>query len=204
MMTDHEHGMRLSPLDVAFLALEHTSPMHLGAVLILTPTADRAAPTAEGTARLLAERAARVPRLRQRIMPRWSPPGGATWAEGPGFDVPTHIHTHDLPDGGWDAVSALIAELMCRPLNLDRPPWALHVLGGLDSGGVDGGRAVVLVTLHHALCDGPVPSALASPCSTLRPQYVLCPPSITAAVRRRRGGRLGRDHHAVGSGRGGP
>ncbi|UMP06758.1 wax ester/triacylglycerol synthase family O-acyltransferase [Amycolatopsis sp. EV170708-02-1] len=153
-MTGHELEEQLSPLDVAFLALEHAAPMHLGALLPLTAAPGEDPPTVMGLAALLATRAARLPRLRQRITPTWSPPGGATWTTDPGFDVHTHVHTHQLPSGGgWDAVSALTEDLMRRPLELIRPPWALHVLGCLDHDPV-GGRIMVLVTLHHALCDG--------------------------------------------------
>ncbi|MFC3456326.1 wax ester/triacylglycerol synthase domain-containing protein [Amycolatopsis speibonae] len=153
-MTDHEPAERLSPLDVAFLALEHAAPMHLGALLTLAAAPGQDPPTVSGVAAVLAARAARVPRLRQRITSTWSPPGGAAWTVDPGFDVHTHVHTHQLPaGGGWGAVTALTGDLMRRPLELTRPPWALHVLGGLDHDPA-GARIMVLVTLHHALCDG--------------------------------------------------
>jgi len=46
-------------------------------------------------------------------------------------------------------VSGLVSEVLSRPLELHRPPWELHVIGGLDHG-----RVAVLAKLHHALCDG--------------------------------------------------
>ncbi|WP_370942334.1 wax ester/triacylglycerol synthase family O-acyltransferase [Amycolatopsis sp. cg5] len=140
---------RLSPLDVAFLGLEKAAPMHLGAVLTLTPTPAGDVPAPASVAEVLRERAARMPRLRQRITSTWTPPGGARWNEDPRFDVRAHIHTHQVPGGGWDALCALTAELLRWPLELDRPPWGLHVVGGLD-----GGAVAVVVLLHHALCDG--------------------------------------------------
>ena len=66
-------GSPLSALDVAFLCLEsETTPMHMGAVVTFTARGrlDPAALTA-----LLAQRAARLPKLRQRARAELFPPG---------------------------------------------------------------------------------------------------------------------------------
>jgi len=83
-------GSPLSALDVAFLCLEsETSPMHMGAVLTFTPRGpvDPAALTA-----ILADRAARLPKLRQRARAELFPPGAASWAEDSEFVAANHIH----------------------------------------------------------------------------------------------------------------
>jgi len=57
-------GMQLSALDVAFLCLEsETTPMHMGAVITFAPESEV---DPRALAALLAERAARLPKLRQR------------------------------------------------------------------------------------------------------------------------------------------
>ncbi|GGU87459.1 wax ester/triacylglycerol synthase domain-containing protein [Lentzea flava] len=132
----------LSPLDTAFLALERLAPMHLGALAILDSTP-------ASLADLLADRAGAVPRLRQRPEAQLIPPGAMAWTETPGFDARRNIHTHRLVLGDWAELSALTSQLMSEPLSLSAPLWELHLIEGLDEG-----RIVLLVKLHHALCDG--------------------------------------------------
>ncbi|GGM68722.1 diacylglycerol O-acyltransferase [Lentzea pudingi] len=137
-MTDH-----LSPLDIAFLAMEGDSnPLHLGAVATFAPS------TPVHPARIaavLCERAQEIPRLRQRA--RTSMLGGARWVEDPGFAPEDHVFTHHVR--GRDRFATLVSHLMAQPLDLARPPWELHVVTGLA-----GGRFAVVAKLHHSLCDG--------------------------------------------------
>ncbi|SER63867.1 acyltransferase, WS/DGAT/MGAT [Lentzea xinjiangensis] len=137
-MTDH-----LSPLDIAFLAMEgNANPLHLGAVATFAPA------TAVHPARIasvLCERAQEIPRLRQRA--RTSLLGGARWVEDPGFAPEDHVFTHHVR--GRERFTTLVSHLMAQPLDLARPPWELHVVTGLA-----GGRFAVVAKLHHSLCDG--------------------------------------------------
>ncbi|NKE62254.1 wax ester/triacylglycerol synthase family O-acyltransferase [Lentzea sp. PSKA42] len=137
-MTEH-----LSPLDIAFLAMEGSSnPLHLGAVATFAPS------TPVHPARIaavLCERAQEIPRLRQRA--RTSLLGGARWVEDPGFAPEDHVFTHHVR--GRDRFATLVSHLMAQPLDLARPPWELHVITGLA-----GGRFAVVAKLHHSLCDG--------------------------------------------------
>ncbi|MET9629893.1 wax ester/triacylglycerol synthase family O-acyltransferase [Lentzea sp. NPDC006480] len=137
-MTDH-----LSPLDIAFLAMEgNANPLHLGAVATFAPS------TAVHPARIaavLCERASEISRLRQRA--RTSLLGGARWVEDPGFAPEDHVFTHHVR--GRERFATLVSHLMAQPLDLARPPWELHVVTGLA-----GGRFAVVAKLHHSLCDG--------------------------------------------------
>ena len=137
-MTDH-----LSPLDIAFLAMEgNSNPLHLGAVATFAPS------TPVHPARIaavLCERAQEIPRLRQRA--RTSLLGGARWVEDPGFAPEDHVFTHHVR--GRERFATLVSHLMAQPLDLARPPWELHVVTGLA-----GGRFAVVAKLHHSLCDG--------------------------------------------------
>ncbi|WP_436495734.1 wax ester/triacylglycerol synthase domain-containing protein [Actinokineospora sp. HUAS TT18] len=136
----------LSGLDLAFLSLEREStPMHVGAVALFR-TDSPVDPDA--VARLLAERAAALPRLRQRVRPTLFPPGGAEWVSTPDFRAADHISAYRLPDD-LDLLDAYASRWVATPLDLTRPPWELHIVTGL----VDGGFAVLL-KLHHALTDG--------------------------------------------------
>jgi diacylglycerol O-acyltransferase / wax synthase len=141
-------GRQLSGLDVAFLCLEgETTPMHMGAVLIFSP--ERAILPAR-IATLLAERAARTPRLRRRISPTLLPLGGARWTDDPDFDAERHIQVREL-DGQCrdEALTAHAAQWIEEPLDLRRPPWQVRVVTGLS-----GGRFAFLLKLHHSFTDG--------------------------------------------------
>jgi diacylglycerol O-acyltransferase len=139
---------RLSGLDTAFLCLDHdVSPMHLGGLAIFRPVHPG---DPERVVCLLADRAQRLPQLRQRVQPAWFPLTAATWADDPGFRAEDHIHLHHLDcHGSRDEAAALAAELMVRPLPRTRPLWEFHVISG-----VGGDRFAVLIKMHHAFGDG--------------------------------------------------
>src|SRR3982074_494081 len=85
-------GAQLSGLDVAFLSLEgQSTPMHMGAVVTFRP---RGQVDGGKLATLLAQRAAKTPKLRQWARTALSPPGAPAGAEDPESDAPRHIHLH--------------------------------------------------------------------------------------------------------------
>ncbi len=138
----------LSALDMAFLCLDHhDAPMHMGAVAIFDPAGS---PDPARLSDVLAQRAARIPRMRLRACASGPVPGVARWEEAEDFRAEDHVHNHQLPwPGGPDELSSLSSELVSEPLDLSQPLWELHVITGLR-----GGRFAVLVKLHHALADG--------------------------------------------------
>ncbi|WP_281506178.1 wax ester/triacylglycerol synthase family O-acyltransferase [Amycolatopsis sp. FBCC-B4732] len=141
-------GSPLSALDVAFLCLEsETSPMHMGAVLTFTPRrpVDAGALTA-----LHADRAARLPKLRQRARAELFPPGAASWTEDAGFLATDHIH-HVVLSSLYDPdpLAAFASRWIAEPLDTTRPLWDLTVVTGLPDG-----KFALLLKLHHALTDG--------------------------------------------------
>lgn len=141
-------GRQLNGLDVAFLCLEgEKTPMHMGAVVIFSPDAEIAP---ERIATLLAERAARVPRLRLRVSPTLLPPGGARWTEDPAFDADRHVQVREL-DGqrAEDELVSHAEQWIEEPLDLRRPPWQVRVVTGLAEG-----KFALLLKLHHAFTDG--------------------------------------------------
>ncbi len=141
-------GSPLSALDVAFLCLEsETSPMHMGAVVTFTARGpvDPAAVTA-----LLADRAARLPKLRQRARAELFPPGSASWAEDPEFVATDHIHHVTLSSlYEPDPLGAYASRWIAEPLDTSRPLWDLTLVTGLPDG-----NFALLLKLHHALTDG--------------------------------------------------
>jgi WS/DGAT/MGAT family acyltransferase len=95
-------------------------------------------------------RAARVPRVRQRLAP--TPLGLAppAWVDDPDFDGARHVVGVPV-DGPLTEASLrdLIARRFALRLARDRPLWRIDVIEGLAGGGV----AYVLF-LHHAMADG--------------------------------------------------
>ncbi|HEV7980030.1 wax ester/triacylglycerol synthase family O-acyltransferase [Amycolatopsis sp.] len=141
-------GTQLSGLDVAFLSMEGDStPMHMGAVVTFRP---RGQVEPHRLAALLAERAWKIPKLRQVAMPSLFPPGSATWAEDPEFDPQEHIHVHRA-SGLYepDPLAAYASRWIAQPLDTRKPLWDLHLVTGLHDG-----RFALLLKLHHALTDG--------------------------------------------------
>lgn len=137
----------LSGQDLALRCLERARmPLHFGVLAVFG-----AAPSRRVPARLVRERAARIPELRQRIESAWCPWGAAAWADDPRFRVSDHVASHSLrAPGGRAELAGLAAELMAAALPLDRPLWSLEVIRGLA-----GDRWALLARLHHAVSDGP-------------------------------------------------
>ncbi|WP_414938094.1 wax ester/triacylglycerol synthase family O-acyltransferase [Amycolatopsis sp. cmx-11-51] len=141
-------GPQLSALDIAFLCLEsETTPMHMGAVVTFRP---HGRVHARKLTALLAERAARIPKLRQRPRTALFPPGAASWAEDPYFVASEHISHHHLSSlDEPDPLSAYASRWMGRPLDTGKPLWDLRLVTGLPDG-----EFALLLKLHHALTDG--------------------------------------------------
>jgi diacylglycerol O-acyltransferase len=140
----------LTNLDVAFLCMERPdTPMHLGAVGVFRPASSVDGPA---LGRLLAARAAAIPRLRAVLRrSRW---GGASWTPAADFRAEDHVRVFRLPG---DLLASYTGAWQARPLDLRKPPWELHVLTGLP-----GGDFAVLLKLHHALADGAGALAIAT------------------------------------------
>jgi diacylglycerol O-acyltransferase len=91
-----------------------------------------------------------VPRLRQRVV---SDPLGVSpprWESDPNFDVDYHVRTVRVPGAGtMRELLDMAAPIAMQSFDKDRPLWELHCVEGLE-----GGRAAVLMKLHHAMSDG--------------------------------------------------
>lgn len=139
---------RASPADLMQLATGGgPEAMHIGAVLIVAPLPGFSIAEAE---RLLGERLARVPRLRQRL--RRAPPGCGRpfWADDQGFDLRHHVRCRQCPaPGDEQALLQVAAAAICEPLPVAQPLWSATFVTGL----ADGGTGLILV-MSHVLADG--------------------------------------------------
>jgi WS/DGAT/MGAT family acyltransferase len=140
---------RLTTLDASFLFLDReTTPMHAGGLAIFTPP--EGGLDLEQLIRLVRQRLPFVPRYRQRV--RNIPFGVArpVWVDDENFDISYHVRRSALPKPGTrEQLDELVARIISRRLDRDRPLWELYLIEGLQDGQV----AIVSKT-HEALVDG--------------------------------------------------
>ncbi len=78
------------------------------------------------------------------------------WIPDADFDLEYHVRQLAIPrPGTWRQLCTQIARIHARPLDLNRPPWELYLIDGLDS--VDHappGAFATLLRVHHSAIDG--------------------------------------------------
>jgi len=146
----------IAGVDAAFLAFEsaHTR-LHVAAVVVMDPPEGTRSLFSSSSRfaqvrRVVEQRLHLVPQLRRRVV---SVPLGLAhpvWADDPAFDLDDHLFRAALPaPGGPAELGSLVADLMARPLDLQRPLWEITVVEGLE-----GGRTALVAKVHHAVLDG--------------------------------------------------
>lgn len=138
----------LDPLDAAMMTAEMVSnPMHVGAVLILSPPRDAGADYVEALHRAtLAGTDSIDPRL-SRYPHRGMDTGGMwVWRDTKNVDMSRHCQRRTVAGGEfW----GLIGELDAEPLDRSGPMWMSYLIDGLD-----GGRFAFYIKVHHTVVDG--------------------------------------------------
>ncbi|GAA3953400.1 wax ester/triacylglycerol synthase family O-acyltransferase [Gordonia caeni] len=142
---------RLSPDDAMFYFLGGAgTTTHLGALLILDPA--QAGPGAakldySSLVSLVENRLQLVPRYRQVVTEVTLGLARPLWVDDPDFDIAFHVRMSALPQPGSDEqLQELIARVMSRPLDRDRPLWELYLIEGLADG-----RLAILSKTHRCL-----------------------------------------------------
>jgi diacylglycerol O-acyltransferase / wax synthase len=140
---------RLRPADMAFLAEESASaPTHNATLEIFDPVA-----TGFDYQKLLAviaDRIAFVPRYRQRIRTVPGRVANPVWVDDDDFDLTYHVRRSALPrPGSMEQLRELVARIMSRRLDRNRPLWEVYLVEG-----VEGGRFAILSKSHQILVDG--------------------------------------------------
>lgn len=140
---------RLSALDTSFLYLEETTtPMHVGGLAIFQAPEEGFA--TDRMVELIEERLGLVPRYRQVIRPVPGHLANPVWVDDADFDIDFHVRHSGLPKPGSERqLLELVARLMSRPLDRQRPLWELYLVDGLSDG-----RFAVISKTHHAMVDG--------------------------------------------------
>ena len=142
----------LDPLDAVMMTAELVSnPMHVGAVLILSPPRGAGKHYVDKLQReALAGTIPIDPRLR-RYPHRGMDTGGLwVWREPDAVDMSRHCRRRTVSGGDfW----GLIGELDAERLDRSGPMWMSYLIDGLD-GDRPGGRFALYVKVHHTVVDG--------------------------------------------------
>jgi Wax ester synthase-like Acyl-CoA acyltransferase domain len=139
---------RASATDLAFLAMD-SGPLgeQIGVILRFEePTGLEVV----DVRRLIAQRIAAVPRLRQRLVGVPFGCGRPIWVDHNAFDIAEHVRSVRCPKPGDDrALLDAAVALVAAPLPRSAPLWSATLVTGLSRGG-----AALVVVLHHVLADG--------------------------------------------------
>ncbi|PXY21068.1 WS/DGAT/MGAT family O-acyltransferase [Prauserella muralis] len=140
---------RLSALDTSFLYVEQpATPLHVGGVAIFDRP--RGGIDYDSVLALVGHRLGYLPRYRQRVLPVPGHLARPVWADDVDFDLNYHVRRSALPRPGSDEqLFDLVARLMARPLDRERPLWEIYFVEGLE-----GDRVALVTKTHQALVDG--------------------------------------------------
>lgn len=140
---------RLSALDASLLYLEDaTTPMHVGGVAVFRRP--RSGFDYERLVELIERRLALVPRYRQKVTTVPGHLARPVWTDDVHFDITHHVRLSALPrPGTQEQLNELVARLMSRPLDHNRPLWELYLVEGLARN-----RFALVTKTHHAMIDG--------------------------------------------------
>src|ERR1700742_2361957 len=118
----------------------------IGAVAII----DGSAPDFEEFKDVLAERVQAIPRCKQMLRTQPFDLGAPQWVDDPGFDLGRHVCRTAVPRPGGDTeLFGVVADVLERRLDRDRPLWECWVIEGLK-----GNRWAILMKIHHCVADG--------------------------------------------------
>jgi len=139
---------RLEPTAAQLLADEATTaPRHVATLAILE--ARESGFDYDRLVSVINERIALVPRYRQRVLRLPGGVGPPVWTDDD-FDLSFHVRRSALPRPGTMAsLRELVARLIARPLDLDRPLWEAYLVEGVGDD-----RVALLIKSHQALVDG--------------------------------------------------
>jgi diacylglycerol O-acyltransferase / wax synthase len=137
---------RLPSADAAFLHMDRpTNLMVINFVMLFEERMAQERLRAVIRARLLD----RYPRFRQLVVKRRPPLRGPSFVDDPGFELDRHVHRHELPPPGGDAIlREFVSDLVTSPLERTRPLWSMHLLDRPGEG------SALVVRIHHCIVDG--------------------------------------------------
>jgi diacylglycerol O-acyltransferase len=140
---------QLNTLDAGFLMAEDSDrnvSLAIGGIAII----DGSAPNYGEFKSVLADRIRAIPRCTQILRTQPFDIGAPQWVDDPRFDLTRHVRRVALPRPGDDAeLYRVVADVLERRLDRDRPLWECWVIEGLKSN-----RWAILMKVHHCMADG--------------------------------------------------
>ncbi|GED99501.1 wax ester/triacylglycerol synthase domain-containing protein [Gordonia crocea] len=144
---------RLTPREAMYYFLdEGSSTVHVGALIIVDPTADGAEPGLDyqSLVSLIEGRIQLAPRYRQLVKPVVLGLARPVWVDDPDFDINFHVRRAGLPrPGATEQLQDLVGRILSRPLDPQRPLWEMYLIEGLADG------AMAILTKTHRCVLGP-------------------------------------------------
>jgi diacylglycerol O-acyltransferase / wax synthase len=142
---------RMSGSEALFWHLERPGvPIHTLKTAVLDTAGAGRQLTLDDLRRAIGPRLGLVPRLTQVVLAAPGFPGRPFWVPAERFDLAHHLDEVRLAaPGGRAELDRLHSSLAARPLDRDRPLWALTLVHGLA-----GGRQAAVLRIHHAVTDG--------------------------------------------------
>ena len=171
--------LQLSGLDTAFLNMEtNTTFGHVATLMLLDGAGFRDSNPYAAIRSHFEVCARRLPPLSRRLV---EVPFGLDrpyWIDEGEVDIDFHVrHIGVPPPGSTAQLAELIAHLVERPLDRNRPLWDLHVIEGLESNEV-----ALLFKTHHAAADGASSMVMFSEIFSNRPDPAPPPPAAPRTV----------------------
>ena len=140
---------QLTALDAGFLEVEDSDPhvsLAVGAVSIV----EGPVPRYDEFVSTVAERLPAIRRFKQVLRTHSLDLRAPEWVDDPNFEISRHVHRLALPHPGGDTeLFEMVANLMERRLDRDRPLWDCWLVEGLSDD-----RWAVLTKIHHCIADG--------------------------------------------------
>ena len=134
-----------SNLDTLLLRMDNPAdPVVVTGILVLGAPIDIEQLKATVETRIL-----RFDRFRQRVIPSRLPWRTPYWKNDMGVDLDYHVQRVILPPpGDRAALQRTVSVLVGTPLDMDQPPWQMHLVETYGSG------SALICRVHHSLADG--------------------------------------------------
>jgi diacylglycerol O-acyltransferase len=141
----------MSGLDASFLYFETpTMHMHVLGTILLDPSTAEGGWSPQDVADLLRERLELLPPFRRRLQQSTLRLHHPVWLDVAHVDVDAHLSARVCPQpAGMRELAGVVAEFAGSKLDRRRPLWEVLVVTGLA-----GGRAAVVIKVHHSAVDG--------------------------------------------------
>jgi diacylglycerol O-acyltransferase len=144
--------VRMDPMDAVFMMAEQLSnPLHIAALLIMTPPEDAGPGFVDDLHRSSLAAVGKLDlRLRRRPHQGLDTGGTWVWRDVDHLDANQHMLRRTLPPGsGQEELWRLISEVHAAPLDRSRPMWESYLIDGFDDN-----RFALYAKVHHSVMDG--------------------------------------------------